>query len=68
MAKGYDLKEATYVSRSFSDDEMWSAFTYLFSSKSYNDTSYKFGFLDFMLPELNMFKLSPQIISNRWGL
>ncbi len=52
MAAGYDLKEATYVSRPFSDDEMWSAFTYLFSSKSVNDTSYKFGFLKAILDNL----------------
>lgn len=52
MAAGYELKEATYVSRPLSDDEMWSAFTYLFSSKSVNDTSYKFGFLKAILDNL----------------
>ncbi len=45
MAAGYNLKEGTYKSGPISDDEMWSAFAFLFSSKSVNDTSYKFGLL-----------------------
>ncbi len=52
MAAGYLLKEAEYVDRPLSDDEMWSAFAYLFSSKSVNDTSYKFGFLKSILDNL----------------
>lgn len=52
MAAGFDLKEGVYDSRALSDDEMWSAFTYLFSSKSVNDTSYKFGFLKSILDNL----------------
>lgn len=52
MAAGFDLKEALYVDRPLSDDEMWSAFAYLFSSKSRNDTSYKFGFLKAILDNL----------------
>lgn len=52
MAAGYDLKEGTYSSRPLSDDEMWSAFSYVFSSKSVNDTSYKFGFLKAILDNL----------------
>ncbi|MDO4976739.1 MAG: hypothetical protein Q4E53_05695 [Eubacteriales bacterium] len=52
MAAGYDLKEGIYVDRSLSDDEMWSSFAYLFSSKSHNDTSYKFGFLKAILDNL----------------
>lgn len=46
------LKEAEYEDRPLSDDEMWSAFAYLFSSKSVNDTSYKFGFLKSILDNL----------------
>lgn len=52
MAAGYQLKEATYIDRPLSDDEMWSSFAYLFSSKSVNDTSYKFGFLKSILDNL----------------
>lgn len=52
MAAGYLLKEADFIDRPISDDEMWSAFAYLFSSKSVNDTSYKFGFLKSILDNL----------------
>ena len=52
MAAGYLLKEGVYDSRKLSDDEMWSLFAYLFSSKSVNDTSYKFGFLKSILDNL----------------
>ena len=52
MAAGYLLKEAEYVDRPLSDDEMWSAFAFLFSSKSVNDTSYKYGFLKAILDNL----------------
>ena len=52
MARGYDLPYGTYVNRQLSDDEMWSAFSFLFSGKSRNDTSYKFGFLKSILDNL----------------
>ena len=52
MAAGYLLKEGVFDSRKLSDDEMWSLFAYLFSSKSVNDTSYKFGFLKSILDNL----------------
>ena len=52
MARGYDLTYGTYVDRQLSDDEMWSAFSFLFSGKSRNDTSYKFGFLKSILDNL----------------
>ena len=52
MARGYDLPYGTYVDRQLSDDEMWSAFSFLFSGKSRNDTSYKFGFLKSILDNL----------------
>ncbi|SDB53983.1 HNH endonuclease [Butyrivibrio sp. INlla16] len=52
MAAGYLLKEAEYIDRPLSDDEMWSSFAYLFSSKSVNDTSYKYGFLKSILDNL----------------
>lgn len=52
MAAGYLLNEAQYENRNLSDDEMWSLFAYLFSSKSVNDTSYKYGFLKSILDNL----------------
>lgn len=52
MSAGFDLKEGYYAERPLSDDEMLSAFSYLFSSKSVNDTSYKFGFLKSVLDNL----------------
>lgn len=42
---GYALKEGYYDRKKLSDDEIWAAFTRLFSSRSKNDTSYKYGFL-----------------------
>lgn len=52
MAAGHDLKEGQYVDRNLSEDELWSAFSYLFSSQSKNSTSYKFGFLKAILDNL----------------
>jgi len=52
MSAGHLLKEEKYIDRPLSDDEMWSAFAYLFSTKSVNDTSYKFGFLKSILDNL----------------
>ncbi len=52
MAAGYSLNEGKYIDKPLSDDEMWSSFQYLFSNKSVNDTSYKFGFLKSILDNL----------------
>lgn len=52
MSAGYNLKEGEYVKKPLSDDEMWSAFAFLFSNKSKNDTSYKYGFLKSVLDNL----------------
>ena len=49
---GFNLKEGQYNNRPLSDDEMWSAFSYVFSSNSKNSTSYKFGFLKSILDNL----------------
>ncbi len=49
---GYDLKEGRYEERNASDDELWSAFSCVFSSKSKNDSSYKYGFLKAILDNL----------------
>ncbi len=49
---GYDLKEGHYEIRNISDDELWAAFSYVFSSKSRNTTSYKYGFLKAIIDNL----------------
>ena len=49
---GYDLAEGRYENRTLSDDEMWSAFSNLFSSRSKNSSSYKFGFLKAIMDNL----------------
>ena len=49
---GYNLKEGRYKERSASEDELWSAFACVFSSKSRNDSSYKYGFLKSILDNL----------------
>lgn len=49
---GYNLSEGRYENRTLSDDEMWSAFSNLFSSRSKNSSSYKFGFLKAIMDNL----------------
>ncbi len=49
---GHNLGEGTYENRILSDDEMWSAFSNLFSSHSKNSSSYKFGFLKSIMDNL----------------
>ena len=49
---GYDLTEGRYENRTLSDDEMWSAFSNLFSSHSKNSSSCKFGFLKAIMDNL----------------
>lgn len=49
---GFDLREGQYIKRNVSDDELWSAFACVFSSRSRNDTSYKFGFLKAILDNI----------------
>ena len=49
---GFDLKEGKCDIRNVSDDELWSAFACVFSTKSKNDTSYKYGFLKSIIDNL----------------
>ena len=49
---GFLLKEGKYEARNVSQDELWSAFSCVFSSKSRNDSSYKFGFLKSIIDNL----------------
>ena len=50
---GFDLKEGKYDDRKVTDDELWSALACVFSVKSKNDSSYKFGFLKSILNNLD---------------
>ena len=52
MSAGYELKQAEYIERPLSEDEMWSAFAFRFSSKAKNYASDKFGFLKSILDKL----------------
>ena len=52
MPAGADLKEGYYKQGNLSDDEMWSAFAFLFSAKSAQSTSYKYAFLKSILDNL----------------
>lgn len=49
---GYDLKEESYIKQQLSEDDLWSIFSSMFSSKSYHDTSYKFGFFKSILDSM----------------
>lgn len=50
--QGYLLKEGEYTSEKLSESQMWDAFDWLFSSKSRNDSSYKFLFLKSILDNI----------------
>ncbi len=49
---GYNLKDGQYEERNVSEDELWSAFSCVFLSKSRNDSSYKYGFLKAIIDNL----------------
>lgn len=49
---GCNLKEGKYEDRITSEDEMWSAFVCIFSAKSRNASSYKYGFLKAIIDNL----------------
>lgn len=59
---GFDLKDGVFDNRQLTEEELWSIFSRVFSEKSRNDTSYKFGFLKAILDNLynvdNNLKLS----------
>lgn len=52
MPAGASLSNGIYKSGPLSDDEMWSAFAYLFSPKAKHAASYKYGFLKAILDNL----------------
>lgn len=47
--QGWKLREGKHVKRSLSEDEIWSKFNHIFSTKSVNATSYKFCFIKSIL-------------------
>ncbi len=49
---GYNLKEGFYREEHVSDDELWAAFTSLFSSQATMVSSYKYGFLKAIIDNL----------------
>lgn len=52
MAAGASLREGFFKEGHLSDDEMWSAFSFLFSPRAMKSASYKFGFLKAILDNL----------------
>lgn len=52
MDAGHLLKTGNFTSETPSENELWAAFNYVFSSSSSNTTSYKFGFLKSILDNL----------------
>lgn len=52
MSAGYELSEGMYDSNVVSEDALWSALLCIFSSKSKNTSSYKYGFLKAILNNL----------------
>lgn len=47
--QGWKLKKGKHIKRPLSEDEIWSKFNHIFSTKSVNATSYKFGFIKSIL-------------------
>ncbi len=52
MIAGHDLEYGLFDSRQLNNDEIWQALSTLFTSKSKNSASYKYGFLKSILDNL----------------
>ncbi len=52
LMAGYDLKEESYIQKQLTEDDFWSIFSGMFSSKVSHDTSYKYGFFKSILDSL----------------
>ncbi|WMC92330.1 HNH endonuclease signature motif containing protein [Kineothrix sp. MB12-C1] len=52
LMAGYDLKEESYIQKQLTEDDLWSIFSGMFSSKVSHDTSYKYGFFKSILDSL----------------
>ncbi len=49
---GFDIKEGLYDDREVTDDELWAALSCVFSSRSRNTSSYKYGLLKSIIDNL----------------
>jgi len=45
MTAGFDLKEGSYIRKEYTASELWDSLETIFTNKSRNDTSYKYGYL-----------------------
>ena len=52
MIAGHDLSEGRYNPKQLNNDEIWQALSTLFTTRSRNSTSYKYGFLKAILDNL----------------
>ena len=52
MIAGHDLNEGQYDPRQLNTDDIWQALSILFTSRSRNSTSYKYGFMKSILDNL----------------
>lgn len=52
MIAGHDLHEGRYNPKQLNNDEIWQALSTLFTTRSRNSTSYKYGFLKAILDNL----------------
>ena len=52
MAAGWDRSTAEYSKKTLTDDEIWTAFDRVFSAKSRNTSSYKYGFFKSIIDNL----------------
>ncbi len=50
--QGYALKEADYVEKTLTEDEIWAIFGGMFSGRAVHDTSYKYGFFKAVLDSI----------------
>jgi 5-methylcytosine-specific restriction endonuclease McrA len=49
---GFNLREESYIKKQLTEDEIWSIFSSMFSTKAAHDTSYKYGFFKSILDSL----------------
>jgi 5-methylcytosine-specific restriction endonuclease McrA len=62
--EGWKLQEGIYKREEISEDEIWQIFNYIFSTKSVNRTSYKYGFLKALLESAFSFNRDGEINLN----
>ncbi len=60
MVAGHDLKEGQYDPRQLNSDEIWQNLSIVFTSRSRNSTSYKYGFLKAILD--NLYNVNEELV------